>query len=1038
VKRGQDQYKYDPNGNLVQKTGNGGTFRYHYDADQNLTGVDLPGGRQYRYQYNALGERISKTGPEGSTYFLHDREDVLAEYDTHKKRQRLYLHGPGFDDLAGVIADQSVYAVHSDALDSIVALTDGEAQVRSRYLYSAFGQVQVQKEALPLGYLYTGARYDAESNLHYLRTRGYDPTIGRFISPDKIDIAGGINLYAYVENNPVNYNDPRGFVGPIVLVGGVAALIAIDINNRINPKYDITLGASTGGQFAVGAGYKGGLNVQYFGLDRRTDLYSFLGAAFGSGVAAGPSLNIAIVGKGKEWKGEFNSADLTVGSFSGSIFTNEDLSAIGIEISPVKPSLGAAGHLTRTWYTPLVVNPLIDWLTGKPQPPPFDTDACLKDVRELLAKAREAADSGKKHFNQAKKNIADSQSILDSVSKTINSARQKVAAIDAVLHSCASLPTPFDTGSELESANSATAAALEILTHAVSHSTEACRMVQSAKNAPNQKAREIYRREAEFLKNAIQEKKIENLEELITKAKADLQGSEGMGMQHDSQAAIAEAQAKLTDLSITAKDLNNDNDQLTKVKSDIQNVQQLLETAGTEASNAYSLINMAYNAIARCPQAALEKEILNERAQIEALISSIPNNQLSTIQSKHSRLAPEIVNLIAVVEQKKSSLQNCATLTFEDKNITAAKAALSKAEGYLVQAKVEWKTAKSCVNAIANLSPLPKKNGKCVTDDQCNTGHVCRQGQCKPPSFDPGLIDGYVQNESTRTKGQTDQVTTDQAANTTRGGFTKDGLDRDMTDIQEDMSAQCSDRRPCPAGQNCENGQCVGAHPTSECSDRTPCPAGHTCQNGQCVDAQPSPECSDKNPCPSGQTCQNGQCVKAQTPSGCNDKSDCGPNEECKNNKCTPKPSKTDCRKQGCPGGYTCNTKTGKCIRRSNPPVRPTVKPPVRPPRSNRQYYIVKKTASGIYHWRNYRCTFTEYDVISCINKAECNNSLRTIQQGWHNRNQKCKPKGCNVSVGYPRYWMPQTWSARITKGPFNKEPSNPKDEEKCTGTMTY
>ena len=60
------------------------------------------------------------------------------------------------------------------------------------------------------GYALTGREWDAETNLYYYRARYYDPSGGRFISEDPIRFQGGINLYAYANDNPVRFLDPWG------------------------------------------------------------------------------------------------------------------------------------------------------------------------------------------------------------------------------------------------------------------------------------------------------------------------------------------------------------------------------------------------------------------------------------------------------------------------------------------------------------------------------------------------------------------------------------------------------------------------------------------------------------------------------------------------------------------------------------------------------------------------------------------------------------------------------------------------------------
>jgi len=52
--------------------------------------------------------------------------------------------------------------------------------------------------------------YDGETALYHMGARYYDPQLGRWLSEDPAGIAGGLNLYAYAGNDPVNGRDPTG------------------------------------------------------------------------------------------------------------------------------------------------------------------------------------------------------------------------------------------------------------------------------------------------------------------------------------------------------------------------------------------------------------------------------------------------------------------------------------------------------------------------------------------------------------------------------------------------------------------------------------------------------------------------------------------------------------------------------------------------------------------------------------------------------------------------------------------------------------
>lgn len=67
---------------------------------------------------------------------------------------------------------------------------------------------------------YTGQIFLAEVGLYHCKARAYHPALGRFLQTDPIGFAGGLNLYAYVGNDPVNATDPSGLSGDEIVVQG--------------------------------------------------------------------------------------------------------------------------------------------------------------------------------------------------------------------------------------------------------------------------------------------------------------------------------------------------------------------------------------------------------------------------------------------------------------------------------------------------------------------------------------------------------------------------------------------------------------------------------------------------------------------------------------------------------------------------------------------------------------------------------------------------------------------------------------------------
>jgi RHS repeat-associated protein len=89
---------------------------------------------------------------------------------------------------------------------------DYDGTVLSSAQYDAYGNLKSGTSPDPFGYSGEWGGYtDSETGLVLLTHRFYDPETGRFLTRDPLGYAGGINLYGYVQDNPVNWVDPEGY-----------------------------------------------------------------------------------------------------------------------------------------------------------------------------------------------------------------------------------------------------------------------------------------------------------------------------------------------------------------------------------------------------------------------------------------------------------------------------------------------------------------------------------------------------------------------------------------------------------------------------------------------------------------------------------------------------------------------------------------------------------------------------------------------------------------------------------------------------------
>lgn len=214
--QGDRHYDYDAYGNLIRErrgTGQKLVTEYRYDCQHRLIGVSLPGGSIATYKYDAFGRRIDKTVDGSTTEFLWQGERLIAESSVN--RYRTYIYEPdSFRPLAMLDGEGPLRATpfyyQLDHLGTPQELTDYSGEIIWSAKYRSYGNLatlDIAEIDNPLRF--QGQYFDAETGLHYNRHRYYNPGTGRFLTPDPIKLAGGLNNYLYVPN-PTGWVDPLG------------------------------------------------------------------------------------------------------------------------------------------------------------------------------------------------------------------------------------------------------------------------------------------------------------------------------------------------------------------------------------------------------------------------------------------------------------------------------------------------------------------------------------------------------------------------------------------------------------------------------------------------------------------------------------------------------------------------------------------------------------------------------------------------------------------------------------------------------------
>lgn len=201
-------FVYDANGNLIEDD----TRTYQWDAENRLLSIGYKSqpGKTTSFRYDGMGRRLAIIESNGiatnETRYLWCGDSLCQARTSEDVVTRHY-----YPEGVAIPQGGTLLYYGKDHLGSVrdVLVAQNGSKVAS-YDYDPYGNHIASSGRISVDFRYAGMFYHQTSGLYLTNFRAYDPKTARWLSRDPIGEVGGLNLYGYVDGNPVNEIDLYG------------------------------------------------------------------------------------------------------------------------------------------------------------------------------------------------------------------------------------------------------------------------------------------------------------------------------------------------------------------------------------------------------------------------------------------------------------------------------------------------------------------------------------------------------------------------------------------------------------------------------------------------------------------------------------------------------------------------------------------------------------------------------------------------------------------------------------------------------------